>query len=163
MHFTQCRTQRKGAGPIGMKGVACVIAMASALGTGMSLPAATQPAQTVSEATQNLPKPGQKIPLGSSNYFIFGFSQTPKIGMAVMKVAIFTQDGRKDTSFTVKGDVDMPSMRGMHSSGDKVFAVSAKGDYLLPVHLAMPGGWEFKFNFEKAGTTVLTGIHLFDL
>jgi hypothetical protein len=114
-------------------------------------------------AVQTLPKAGQKIPLGSSNYFIFGFSQTPRIGMAVMKVAIFTQDGRKDTSFTVKGDVDMPSMRGMHSSGDKAFAVSAKGDYLLPVHLAMPGGWEFKFNFEKAGTTVLTGIHLFDL
>lgn len=159
MPFTQCRTQR----PIGMKGIACMIAVASTLGAGMSLPAAAQPAQTVLAATQNLPKPGQKIPLGSSNYFIFGFSQTPRIGMAVMKVAIFTQDGRKDTSFTVKGDVDMPSMRGMHSSGDKAFAVSAKGEYLLPVHLAMPGGWEFKFNFEKAGTTVLTGIHLFEL
>ena len=137
-----------------------VFAIAGALVLGTPLSAATQPSPA---AVQTLPKAGQKITLGSSNYFIFGFSQTPKIGMAVMKVAIFTQDGRKDTSFTIKGDVDMPSMRGMHSSGDKVFAVSAKGDYLLPVHLAMPGGWEFKFNFEKAGTTVLTGIHLFDL
>lgn len=158
MKINQGRAQQEYAGKPWMRGIACGLAMAGALALATPLPAQTSPA-----APQTLPKPGQKIPLGSANYFIYGFSETPKIGMAIMKVEIFTPDGRKDTSFTVKGDVDMPSMRGVHSSGDKPFVVSAKGAYLLPVHLAMPGGWEFTFKFEKAGTTLLTGIHLFAL
>ncbi len=110
-----------------------------------------------------LAKPGQKIPLGSDHYFIYGFSKPPKIGTAIMKVEIFTKDGVQDKSFVVKGDADMPSMRGAHAEGDKNFSISKKGVYLLPVRLVMLGDWEVKFTFIKNGKTVLRGVYLFDL
>lgn len=108
-------------------------------------------------------KPGQKIPLGSDHYFIYGFSKPPKIGTAIMKVEIFTKGGVQDKSFVVKGDADMPSMRGAHAEGDKNFSISKKGVYLLPVRLVMLGDWEVKFTFIKNGKTVLRGVYLFDL
>jgi len=112
---------------------------------------------------QPLPKPGQKAPLDADHYFVYGFDKQPKIGMAIMRVEVFTRDGKRDTSFLVKGDADMPSMRGAHSSGDKDFSLSAKGVYLLPVQLAMPGDWEIRFTFEKKGKIVFRGVYLFDL
>jgi hypothetical protein len=78
-----------------------------------------------------LPKPGERIPLDASYYFTYGFTKQPKLGTAIMRVEIFSRDGKQDTSFVVKGDADMPSMRGAHASGDKDFALSAKGVYLL--------------------------------
>ena len=112
---------------------------------------------------QVLPKSGEKIPLGPKNYFTYAFTKTPKLGTSVMRVEIFTRDGVRDTSFAVKGDADMPSMRGAHSSGDQNFVLSAKGMYLLPVRLVMPGDWEVCFSFLKDGKTVLRGAYLFDL
>jgi hypothetical protein len=111
----------------------------------------------------SLPKPGAKIPLGSGHYFVYGFTASPRLGSAIMKVEVFTLDGRRDTAFRVSGDLDMPSMRGAHSTGSKNFSVSAKGFYLLPVQIVMPGDWEMKFAFEKAGETVLRGAYLFNL
>lgn len=110
-----------------------------------------------------LPKPGQKVPLGPDHHFTYGFTKDPKLGTAVMRVEIFTKDGKRDTSFTVQGDADMPSMRGAHSSGPKAFALSNKGVYLLPVQLVMPGDWEIRFTFLKNGKPVLRGAYLFDL
>ena len=110
-----------------------------------------------------LAKPGQKVPLGEDRYFVYGFTEAPKLGTAIMKVEIFSRDGRRDTSFLVKGDVDMPSMRGAHSTGNKAFSLSAKGVYLLPVSLVMPGEWEFRFTFEQNGKTVLRGAYLFSV
>ena len=110
-----------------------------------------------------LAKSGQKIPLGNDHYFIYGFSKPPKIGTAIMKVEIFTKDGVLDKSFVVKGDADMPSMRGAHAEGDKIFSISKKGVYLMPVRLVMLGDWEVKFTFSKNGKTVLRGVYLFDL
>jgi len=112
---------------------------------------------------QILPKPGEKIPLGTSNYFIYGFTKPPKLGTAIMRVEIFNRDGVRDTTFSVKGDADMPSMRGAHSTGDKNFSLSAKGVYLLPVRLVMPGDWEVMITFIKDGKKVLRGAYLFDL
>lgn len=112
---------------------------------------------------QVLPKPGVKIPLGPRHYFTYAFANPPKLGNAVMRVEIFTREGARDTSFTVKGDADMPSMRGAHAAGDQNFALSKKGVYLLPVRLVMPGDWEVSFVFQKDGKTVLRGCYLFDL
>ena len=131
----------------------------------VTLPAslrATAPAASGAEFAP-LPKPGAKVPLGKDHYFIFGFTQAPKLGNAVMRVEIFTLDGKRDRSFTVFGDADMPSMRGAHSSGRKPFALSNKGAFLLPVQLVMPGDWEIRFTFEKNGGTVSRGVYLFDL
>lgn len=121
----------------------------------------------VSSATQvvyqQLKKPGEKIPLTAGYYFTYGFEKPPKLGMAIMRVEIYNRDGKLDTSHTVKGDVDMPSMRGAHSSGDKDFSLSAKGVYLLPVRLVMQGDWEIRFTFLKNGKPTFRGAYLFDI
>jgi len=132
---------------------------------GMTAPG-QQPAVTVSghpDEFQPLPKPGGKVLLGSGGYFIFGFTRPPKLGTAIMKVEVFDRNGQRDTSFVIQGDVDMPSMRGAHTLGDKPFALSSKGYYLLPVPLVMPGDWEFRFTFVKDGKPVFRGAHRFDL
>lgn len=124
---------------------------------------AATPSSGAKRDARPLPKPGEKIPLGAAHYFTYGFAKQPKLGTAIMRVEIFTKGGAHDTSFVVKGDADMPSMRGAHASGDKDFSISAKGVYLLPVRLVMPGDWEVSFTFIKEGKTVLRGIYLFDL
>lgn len=124
---------------------------------------AAPPAAAKASDYQVIPKPGKKVTLDAGHYFTYGFTKPAKIGTAIMKVEIFTNDGKRDTSFKVKGDADMPSMRGVHSTGDKDFALSKKGDYLLPVALVMPGDWEIRFTFVKDGKTVLRGAYLFDL
>jgi hypothetical protein len=112
---------------------------------------------------QPLPKPGEKVTIDANYYFTYGFDKPPKIGVAILRVEVFTRDGKRDTSFVVKGDADMPSMRGAHASGDKDFALSAKGIYLLPIRLVMPGDWEVRFTFVKQGKAVFHGAYLFDL
>ena len=110
-----------------------------------------------------LPKPGDKATIDVGHYFVYRFDKPPKIGMAIMRVEIFTRDGKPDTSFSVRGDADMPSMRGAHTTGDRDFSLSAKGVYLLPVRLVMPGDWEIRFTFLKDGKVVFRGVYLFDL
>jgi hypothetical protein len=123
--------------------------------------AAEPPAGKVDYPT--LPKPGEKVPLGADHYFTYGFAAQPKLGTAILRVEIFTRDGARDTSFVVKGDADMPSMRGAHATGDKEFSVSKKNVYLLPIQLVMPGDWEVRLTFLKSGAAVLRGAYLFDL
>jgi hypothetical protein len=118
---------------------------------------------TTQVVSRPLNKPGEKVPLDADHYFTYGFDKTPKIGTAIMRVEVFTRDGKRDTSYTVKGDADMPSMRGAHAAGAKDFSLSAKGVYLLPVRLVMPGDWEISFTFVKTGKTVFRGTYVFDL
>lgn len=146
-----------------MKTVALLGLLVLALTLSAPPPASAAPAAAATAVYQPLPKPGKKIPLGTGHYFIYGFDKAPKLGMAIMKVEIFDNKGNRDTSFVVKGDADMPSMRGAHSSGDKDFSISAKGAYLLPVRLVMPGDWEIRFTFTKNGTAPFRGAYLFDL
>lgn len=123
--------------------------------------AASPPAATA--ALPLLPGPGKKVPLGDGCYFTFSFDRTPKIGVCIVRVEVFGPDGKRDTSFLVKGDADMPSMRGAHSTGDRDFSLSNLGVYLLPVRLVMPGDWEIKLTFLKKGKAVYRGAYLFDL
>jgi hypothetical protein len=127
----------------------------------LSVSAVSSPA--AKEVYKPLPKPGSKVPLDSTHYFIYGFVKPPKLGMSIMKIEIFTNDGKIDTSFTVKGDADMPSMRGAHREGEKEYSLSAKGAYLKPVRLVMPGDWEVTLTFVKKGMVVFRGAYLFDL
>ncbi len=121
------------------------------------------PSPAVKAVYQPLAKPGTKIPLGSDHYFIYSFDKPLKIGIPIMRVEVFTRDDKRDTSFIVKGDADMPSMRGAHATGDKDFSLSAKGIYLLPIRLVMPGDWEIRLTFVKNGKVALRGIYLFDI
>jgi hypothetical protein len=110
-----------------------------------------------------LTRPGEKVNLASGYYLTYGFHNSPRLGMAIMKVEISGKNGKRDTSFTVVGDADMPSMRGSHNGGERPFSVSTKGLYLLPVRLVMPGKWEVSFTVSKNGKTAYRGAYLFDL
>jgi hypothetical protein len=111
----------------------------------------------------SMPGPGKKVPVGSSHYLLYGFDKKPKLGMVIMKVELFTTDDKKDTSFTVKGDAGMPSMKGAHETGEQNFALSNKGDYLLPVNIVMPGDWEIRITVLKDGKVVARGRYNFDV
>ncbi len=107
--------------------------------------------------------PGKKIPMGNGHYLIYGFDKKPKLGMVIMKVEIFDSQGKKDTSFQVKGDSGMPSMKGAHETGEQAFTLSKKGDYLLPINIVMPGDWEVRITVMKDGKVVLRGRYDFDV
>lgn len=110
-----------------------------------------------------MPEPGKKVPIGEGYYLIYGFDKPLKMGTVIMKVEIFTADGKKDTSLEVKADADMPSMRGAHASGDRAFQLSNKGDYLLPVRIVMPGDWEIKLTVLKSGKVTFRGRYNFNV
>ena len=59
-----------------------------------------------------MPGPGKKVAIGNDSYIIYGFDKKPKLGTVIMKVEVFTKDGKKDTSLDVTADAGMPSMRG---------------------------------------------------
>jgi len=122
---------------------------------------------TAASATENvfppMPAPGKKVPMGDGYYFVYGFDKKPKLGTVIMKVEIFAEDGKKVTSYEVKGDCGMPSMKGAHDSGDRAFKVSKLGDYLLPIDIVMPGGWEVRLTVLKDGKVVFRGSHSFNV
>jgi hypothetical protein len=118
------------------------------------------------EATPNypvMPGPGKKVPIGNDLYLLYGFDKKPKLGTVIMKVEIFAKDGKKDTSFDVKADAGMPSMKGAHETGEQPFQLSKKGDYLLPINIVMPGAWEVRLTLSKAGKVVFRGSYQFDV
>jgi hypothetical protein len=110
-----------------------------------------------------MPEPGKKVQLGDGNYLIYKFDKQPKLGTLIIKVEIFDSKDRKDTSVEITGDAGMPSMRGAHDTGDRPFALSNKGAYLLPVNIVMPGEWEIKLTIKKAGKVIFRGSHRFDV
>ena len=118
---------------------------------------------TQSQAYSPMPDPGAKVQIGSGYYLVYGFDKKPKLGTVIMKVDIFKGDGGKDTSFQVKGDSGMPSMRGAHETGDRAFQLSRKGSYLLPVDIVMPGDWEIRLTILRDGKVFFRGRYNFDI
>jgi hypothetical protein len=110
-----------------------------------------------------MPDPGKKVSIGGGYYLMYGFDKKPKMGTVIVKVEIFNAEGKKDTSFEVKADSGMPSMRGAHESGEQSFAISKKGDYLLPINIVMPGDWEIRLKIIKDGKTLLRGRYNFNV
>jgi hypothetical protein len=110
-----------------------------------------------------MPGPGKKVPIGNDCYLIYGFDKKPKMGTVIMKVEVYTPDGKRDTSVEVLGDSGMPSMRGAHETGDQPFKLSQKGDYLLPVDIVMPGDWEIRLTIKKDGKVIYRGSYKFDV
>jgi hypothetical protein len=108
-------------------------------------------------------KAGQKYPMGDDYYFIYTFDKRPQMGTIIMKIQVFTKDGKQDTSLEITGEADMPSMKGAHSSGNQLFKMNKKGDYLLPVNVVMPGEWEVVLNFLKDKKPVYTGSVRFNV
>jgi hypothetical protein len=110
-----------------------------------------------------MPGPGKKVSIGNDGYLIYSFDKKPKMGTVIMKVEVYTPDGKRDTSLEILGDSGMPSMRGAHETGDQPFKLSKKGDYLLPVNIVMPGDWEIRLTIKKDGQVVYRGSHKFDV
>jgi len=111
----------------------------------------------------SMPGPGKKVPIGSDYYLIYGFDKKPKLGTVIIKVEIFDKEGKKDTSFEVKADSGMPSMKGHHDTGDRPFKLSKRGDYLLPIDIVMPGDWEVRLTLLKDGKVIFRGSYQFDV
>ena len=108
-------------------------------------------------------KAGQKTWIGDEYYFVYEFDKKPQMGTIIMKVQIFSKDGKQDTSLEITGSADMPSMKGAHSSGEQLFKMNKKGDYLLPVNVVMPGEWEVVLNFLKDKIPIYTGSVRFNV
>ncbi len=110
-----------------------------------------------------LPGPGKKCWIDEDLYFVYKFSEKPKMGTVILVLQVYTKKDEKLTPFVIKGRSDMPSMRGAHDSGDQDFKLNKKNDYLLPVNIVMPGGWEVRLTFLKDGTPVYNGSLAFDV
>jgi len=108
-------------------------------------------------------EPGKKIFIGDGNYIIYRFDKKPKMGTVIMKVEIFHADGGRDTSMKVFADAGMPSMGGAHETGDRSFALSQKGVYLLPINIVMPGDWEIRLTVVKDDKSIFFGRYNFDI
>ena len=108
-------------------------------------------------------KAGQKHWIGEEHYFVYNFDKKPQMGTIIMKVQVFAKDGNQDSSMEITGSADMPSMKGAHSSGDQLFKLNKRGDYLLPVNVVMPGDWEVVLNFLKDKKPIYTGSVRFNV
>lgn len=124
---------------------------------GLSTPPTDEPVYT------ELTKPGKKIPLDENHYFIYEFSEKPKIGFVVLKIQVFDGENKKITPVEITGQYDMPSMSGAHDSGQQAFKLNKKNDYLLPINVVMPGEWEIKLIFSKNKTPFFYGHITFDV
>jgi hypothetical protein len=124
--------------------------------------------QTSSEQTQTpeyseLPGFGKKCRINDDFHFTYEFTEKPRMGTAILRVRIYDRDGNQSTAFTVFSRYDMPSMAGAHDSGEQEFKLNKKGDYLLPVNIAMPGEWEVKLTFKRGDSVVFRGAFRFDV
>ena len=128
---------------------------------GHQMKAAGGTGQTPTFAT--MPEPGKKVPTEKGAYLIYSFDKKPKMGTNIMKVVVYTPNGKQDTSLEVLADSGMPSMRGAHETGDQPFKLSRKGEYLLPVNIVMPGDWEIRLTIKKGGKVIFRGSHKFDV
>ena len=114
-------------------------------------------AQTTEPVFEELPGPGKTCRIGETYTFTYEFDKTPKMGMAVLKIQLFDMNGKRTTALEITGRSDMPSMSGAHDSGEVLFKLNRKGDYLLPVNIVMPGEWEVRLVFSVEQRSHLQG------
>lgn len=85
--------------------------------------------------------------------FNYSFVEKPKVGDVIMKIKL----SKHSDSIQAFAEYDMPSMRGHHASGKVAFKRNRAGDFVLPIHFAMPGDWEIKLTFEQDGKEIFAG------
>jgi hypothetical protein len=120
-------------------------------------PASAQP-PAVSLAGEN-----KKILLPGGESFTYAFAQRPQMGTTVLKIKLLDGQGRPRKDLRITGRSGMPSMGSAHDSGDKAFVLNRKGDYLLPVDVAMPGDWEVHVFFYRGDTLIFHGVIPFEV
>jgi len=120
-------------------------------------------AQTTEPVFEELPGPGKTCRIGEAYTFTYEFDKTPKMGMAILKVRLFDETGKRTTGLEITGRSDMPSMSGAHDSGELLFKLNRKGDYLLPVNIVMPGEWEVRLVFSVNKEVLFRGRFRFNV
>jgi len=116
---------------------------------------------TKAPASVNLPEPGKKVQLTKDIYFTWEFAKKPKIGPNVIKISLFDKTGKANDGLSIIGDFDMPSMRGMHSSGKIEFKKNNKGAYLMPINIVMLGEWEIQLMLKGTNIPSYNGVYTF--
>jgi hypothetical protein len=111
----------------------------------------------------SMPEFGKKVVINNDYYIVCGFDRKPKMGTVILKVSVYTIDGKKDTSLEVAADSGMPSMRGAHDTGDLPMQLSRNKEYLLPINIVMPGEWEIRLSIKKSGKVIYRGSYRFDV
>jgi len=119
--------------------------------------AAGTEAKGKADAYPLLPKAGEKCWINGDHYLIYEFDKKPQMGTIILKIQVFTKDGKQNSSFDIVGDSGMPSMKGAHDAGLQAFKLNKKGDYLLPVNVVMPGEWEIRINVVKEKENLYSG------
>lgn len=99
------------------------------------------------------------IALTNGVSFNYAFVEKPKVGDVIMKIKL----SEPSDSVQAFAEYDMPSMRGHHVSGKVAFKRNRAGDFVLPIHFAMPGDWEIKLTFEQDGAEIFTGVVELDI
>jgi hypothetical protein len=120
-------------------------------------------AQIPEPVFEELPGPGKICRIGDVYTFTYEFDKTPKMGMAILKVRLFDETGKRTTGLEITGRSDMPSMSGAHDSGEVQFKLNRKGDYLLPVNIVMPGEWQIRLVFSSNKEVIFRGSFKFDV
>jgi hypothetical protein len=105
---------------------------------------------------------GRSCALPGGLHFFYRFASRPKLGTVVLKVQVFGPDGARVTALKISGRTSMPQMKDM-DSGEQGFKLNRKGDYLLPVDIGMPGGWEVVLSFYKGSQRIYRGKIGFEL
>ena len=132
---------------------AAVVALA--MGTALSA--------TGGETYAPVPKAGEKCPISSTSYFVYGIDKKPQMGTLILKVAVYKDGKQQRDGLTIIGDCGMPCMRGHHETGAVAFKRNQNGDYLLPVDAVMPGDWEIRLKFIKDSQVIYRGSIRIDI
>jgi regulator of protease activity HflC (stomatin/prohibitin superfamily) len=108
-------------------------------------------------------EPGKRFDVSAGIHGTWEFTQRPQIGMVILKIQLFDDQGEKISPLTISGRSDMPSMAGHHDSGDVPLKLNKSRNYLLPVNVVMPGDWEVQLTFRDGERIVLRARIPFDV
>lgn len=111
----------------------------------------------------NLPKPGKTIQLSDGNEMTWEFADKVKMGPNVLKVTIEDKKKLDLKNYTIKANLDMPSMKGAHSSGAKKMILNKKGDFVTPMDFVMRGEWEVCIEIYYKDKLIMNGKYNLNL
>ena len=102
------------------------------------------------------------IEAGNDYILKYEWPEKPKVGDYTLKVNLTDRAGKPVEGAEVAVSYDMPSMRGAHATTETM-KQNSKGDYLLPIHFAMPGDWEIVLSAQKDGIEIAAELILLDI
>lgn len=114
-------------------------------------------AMAATEIYEPMPGPGKKAQIGKDYTAVYTFDKRPQMGTVIMRLEVFDKEGKKDSSLKITGNLDMPTMKGAHGSGDNALPLNKKGEYIMALNLVMPGEWELQLVFSKDNKVIHRG------